>query len=1176
MMRSLLRFELSYHFRQVTFLIAAFLFFMMGMLAVQMNFGGTDIYKNSPYVAAVMTSLLSLNTLFPAIIFAGNVLIRDSSYKTEPLLFTTAITRPYYFFVRFAGFFTAVFLLLLLMVTGVMIGTVVFAAHQSGPFHLYYYIHPLVVFGLPNVLFVNSLLFSISLLTRNVKAIYVGGVLIYVLYLAGSVWGQSPLIAGSAAKTGLPSLSALLVDPFGLSTFFGVTRLWNTLQKNQQVFALSGGFLFNRLLWTGISCSLLLLTYKTFPFRQQQMQAKRLPVRQATPTSLLPYHPVDVHPYGNGYYRRAILSQFKLEVSALLKHIPFGVMLLLWAVLLWITLKDSATMGFYGMRFYPFTGIIVAQLLDIKFALLLIIFYVAEISGRERSANIQGLLYSTPVPDMIMWGAKCGALALLVFLLITVNIGTGIGLQLSNNYRQLELPLYGSLYYYSGLPLFLFAILALFIQTLAGSKYSGLLLNVMAAGLIVFSKRIGITHYLLRYASVPKLEHSYMNGFGHYATAFNWYMLYWGGLALLLALGSIALWNGGGRRGPLASFQSAWRQRGRVGNMLLLAGLLTWVTAGAYVYYQTNLIGKYQSPSDQEAWQVGYERAYAPLARISQPDITALKAKIDLYPSERRYTVKGSYQLKNNTDSAIRRIWVGIEPSVTKAQLWLPGATLQQADKLYEQYWYLLKTPLLPGQELSLQFQMDVVRNGFVAFNNEHSLVANGSYVELAKYLPFIGYNGRLQCEDAIVRKAAGLAEQVTDDYDTTYHLVDIDATVSTAGDQYVCMPGVLKRSWQQAGRRYFHYQTEAPINFAFALSSARYAIKREQYKGVSLSIFYQEGYAHNLESMMQGMKDALDYCSEQFMPYPFTTLSIAEIPQYRGTATAYPGMIFSAEQNNFLSDFRDSNKLDYAYATVLHEVSHQWWAHTLVPAGGPGYKMLTESLAKYTEAVVMERKVGPLRLRQYMQADNSLYMMTRGSYAHEPALVNTIDESFVCYQKGAMAFYAIKESIGEKQVNAALRQLVYAHVYPFKRAIPEDLVQALYQYADTTQRRLIDEQLRQVIVYDLAVKVLSCERVGSKYHLQVRVDIQKNRQLDAQPEQPLAINDIIPLAIFDQESEVWIRPAVPIYLERTYFHQASTMLTLVLDRAPAMVAIDPYAYIPDGNQQDNIAIVPR
>jgi ABC-2 type transport system permease protein len=79
-------------------------------------------------------------------------------------------------------------------------------------------------------------------------------------------------------------------------------------------------------------------------------------------------------------------------------------------------------------------------------------------------------------------------------------------------------------------------LLVVFIQTLIPNKYLGMMINLCVAGLISFSKSIGIEHYLLRYASVPRLEYSNLNGFGHYATAFNWYMMYWTAFALTLSL----------------------------------------------------------------------------------------------------------------------------------------------------------------------------------------------------------------------------------------------------------------------------------------------------------------------------------------------------------------------------------------------------------------------------------------------------------------------------------------------------------------------------------------------------------------------------------------------------------------------------------------------------------------
>ncbi len=46
---------------------------------------------------------------------------------------------------------------------------------------------------------------------------------------------------------------------------------------------------------------------------------------------------------------------------------------------------------------------------------------------------------------------------------------------------------------------------------------------------------LGIRHLLLRYATLPDLRYSALNGFGHHTEAVNWYMLYWTLLAVLFA-----------------------------------------------------------------------------------------------------------------------------------------------------------------------------------------------------------------------------------------------------------------------------------------------------------------------------------------------------------------------------------------------------------------------------------------------------------------------------------------------------------------------------------------------------------------------------------------------------------------------------------------------------------------
>jgi ABC-2 type transport system permease protein len=89
MLRSMLWFELKYHFSQITFKIAVLLFFILGIMSTTLNFGSEEVHKNAPYVVSTMVSLLALFSIFVSTLFCANVVLRDTTYKMESLLFTT-------------------------------------------------------------------------------------------------------------------------------------------------------------------------------------------------------------------------------------------------------------------------------------------------------------------------------------------------------------------------------------------------------------------------------------------------------------------------------------------------------------------------------------------------------------------------------------------------------------------------------------------------------------------------------------------------------------------------------------------------------------------------------------------------------------------------------------------------------------------------------------------------------------------------------------------------------------------------------------------------------------------------------------------------------------------------------------------------------------------------------
>ncbi len=1171
MIGSMIRFELRYHISQVSYKIAAFIFLCFGfILASKGGFGGPEVHRNGPYVIANIVALLSLFSIFSATLFTANVVLRDNIYKMDSVIFTTSISKFPYFFVRFFGLTTAVFSLLMLLLLGLFIGSFFVDADQLGPFNLVYFVHPLLVFGLPNVLFCTSLILCTALLTKNVRAIYATGVLLYILYMVASILGNSPLLATSALKVNDPGILPFLIDPFGLSSFFSETKPWTDVQRNQLLFPVKGLFLANRLLWLGFSSLIILVSYKFFNFRLQNQTSGKTKQKVSKAIKAVPFKHYQNAPAGFNYNWLSFKSQFKIELISLFKHIPFMVLLLLWIFLFSVELKDTFLNGPYRIKTYPTTGAIVEELRSIKFALILVLFYAAELIGREKTANIQGLVYSTPIKYNVLYLAKCLTLFVLILVLVTANIGIGIGLQLANGYTNLEIRTYLQLYYYSAFPLFLFVVLIVFIQNLTANKYVGMLLSMIVTFIFMFSSQLGFEHYLLRFAAMPDLQFYYFNGFGHYALAFNWYILYWSGLSLLLAILTIAMWQSRHQQTFFERLKSIPRTL-KKSKFILVISIIIWIGCGAFIYQQTNVIGKYKNKNARLEWRISYEKKYKKLANLPQPIIKAVKTQVDLYPSENKYIVKGSYRLRNQSKEPITKLWISFNNAVNHFEISIPNSKKQVKDEDFNQQFINLEKPLPVGAELMMNFSFEVFRNGFVDFDSENSVVKNGSYIELEKFVPHFGYNDGLEISDERSRKQAGLAPlKIDTNYqELNYNLIDFESTISTSIDQKVVTVGELQKTWKSNNRSYFNYKTEAPINFMFALSSAKYEHLKETYKGLTINLFYLKGQDYNVKSMLKAVKATMDYGNQHFASYPLKHFTLAEIPQYKGAATAYPGVVFNAERINYLSDYSDLNKVDQSFAITVHEVAHQWWANLLTPAYGQGDAMLTETLAKYTENIVLEKTYGKMYLGNYLKDDNQLYFVLKENDNKEIPLVKTYEQNHVHYQKGGLIMYAAKEALGENEVNGVLSELIAKHRYPNLKAKASDFVKALYRKAQPSKQPFINESFNDVVDYNLSVAVLSCKPISNgQFALEVKINAIRNKQ---GINKTLAPNMDVDVAIFNQLEGNWDRNTKPVFLRKYHINELVTRLTLIVNEKPKVVAVDPYGYLLDANQKDNL-----
>ena len=135
-----------------------------------------------------------------------------------------------------------------------------------------------VVIVVPTILFATALLFAIATITRSAIATYTASVFIYCFYLATAALTGSPLMAASSPGAGGGTAAALL-DPFGLSSFFEVTRYWTIAEKNHRFVALQGSLLINRLLWIAMAMAIFARACALAPKRWGCRRGKMLLIR---------------------------------------------------------------------------------------------------------------------------------------------------------------------------------------------------------------------------------------------------------------------------------------------------------------------------------------------------------------------------------------------------------------------------------------------------------------------------------------------------------------------------------------------------------------------------------------------------------------------------------------------------------------------------------------------------------------------------------------------------------------------------------------------------------------------------------------------------------------------------------------------------------------------------------
>ncbi|MES2320273.1 MAG: M1 family aminopeptidase [Pseudomonadota bacterium] len=1186
MWREFFKFDLDYQLRQPLLWVCALLMALLAFGAttsdaVQVGGAIGNINRNAPVVIAKLLGSFSLLSMFIVTIFIAGAVLRDSEIGMSDMLFATPMRKRDYLVGRFGAGLVACLFIFGLVAAGMMLGPLMpwVDTQKVGPFPGYAYLWSMAVIVLPNLLFIGALLMLLAATTRSMMMVYVGVIGFFVLWI----------VAGVFTRDVNNDWVAVLLDPFGVRALGRMTRYFSAAESNAGLPPLTGYLLANRVLWTGVAVALFSATLVLFK-PQRAGTGKRLFGKATLAPATAPAAGALVLPrieprIGAATGWQQCFHIFTFDALAVFKSVPFLVMLL-FAVMNLVG-GSFAMAQMYGTPVYPVTYLMLSLMSDsFNFMLVIILtFYAGELIFKERQAKIADVHDAMPVPNWAPLLAKSLALVGVILGFLVAGALTAIVLQLIKGGAPVEPALYVGGVLRGAVPFALMGMFAIALQVFTNNKFIGYALMIVLMISQVSMGMLRFDHNLYNFGGLPAAQYSDMNGYGHFLPGWSWFALYWSMFTLGLMILAQAFWVRGlsvERRARIALA----RQRLAGGRGLALAGCaLAFGATGVWIFHNTNTLNHYEAADVRMDKQARYEKLYRKYKDLPQPKITDIEAAVDIYPEQRRVAIKGSYILQNKTDKPLDTLRIQVDDRAVFTWPNMPAHQVVLNDKEVGFSILKLATPLAPGERLNLAFTVDVRRPGFSNSGKADSINLNGTFFNNGELFPHFGYQNGAELTDRNERRKRGLGEPVrmAKLEDTAARAntvfggeadwVNFETTVSTTADQIAMAPGYLKNSWVKDGRRYFHYKMDQKILNFFAYQSARYEVKKADWKGVPIEIYYDKKHAYNVDRMISSTQKSLDYYTTQFTPYQHKQVRILEFPNYASFAQSFANTIPYSEGIGFIADLRDKDDIDYVFFVTAHEMAHQWWGHQVAGANVQGSTMLVESLAEYSALMVMEKEYGRDKLRRFLRYELDRYLRDRGGeLIEEQPLYRVENQQYVHYRKGSLIFYRLRDEIGEAALNRALKRFLQDKGFqeaPYTTSA--ELLQYIRAEAPADKHALITDMFEKIVFYDNRVtEAKAVKRPDGQWDVTIKLHLAKLEADGKGKETARVYDEPVEIGVFARADGAKEKDERVLHIDKRLLSGADPVVTITVKEKPFDVGVDPYNKMIDRVAKDN------
>ncbi|HEV3222048.1 MAG TPA: hypothetical protein VGZ90_04180 [Puia sp.] len=1205
-------FEIQNRFRRPAvylYFLAAFIFtvgtFSTGSLPI-----GEKEHINAPYLIAMWCGGVTMLMMLISSSVMGQALYRDIEYQTKDYYLTYPITKAGYFWGRYFGSFFCMLTIASSIIIGAYIGTKLGPAmgwkdpKEYGPNHFIYYLHPFLTIALPNLFFTSSLFFGLVAVTRNVKVIYSGGILLFLGYFLSFFF---------LSNTNNEKV-IILADPFGLNAVRLLSNAANSFQKNNTLFPVNGDFLLNRLIWSGVGFVVIIFTYFRFSFERffSGKRDKAAIDDDVSKVRRIIFKNVKADFTGD-YNRRTLWQLSKLELSNIARDNYFWIILssgmIFLAFVFWLGNRE------YGIPDFPRTVMLFEIFNDVFtfFIFFIIIFYTGETLHRDRVTRYSFINDSLPPPNWVLNGSKLIPLLILGVFLTFTPVLVALPIQIIKGFYHFNFPIYFVNIFIIVLPRFLEMVMFSYvIHVVINNKFVAHGIGVSIWVLMFFLRVTGTFNYnMLLYSYTPWYGISDMDGLGHMTSPVMWFNVYWllcGGLLIIIS----ALFY---YRGITSSFKERLqllRERfDRRTRVFAAVFLILFLATGSFVYYNVSYLNDFLLKTENEDRAILYEKTLKHYDKLPLPKVTGIKMFVDLYPDKQQAFIKTLVTLRNKTNQPIEEMLLDADGladySIKEGGILVPyTCPLLYPRGMFNWFrpkfdtadfrLYKLQKPLVSGDSLMLEINSSFYQRGFSNGLFSANILRNGTF--FGSGLPGLGYDDDDEINSPYVRKKNGLPPKENEDIaqndpvgmstlkaGKAADLMNYDVTISTSGDQTAISQGDLQEQWEKDGRNYFHYTRYQPgLYNPTGIISARYAAKKDSVQldhKVNINILFEPEHNANIDRFMKAYKDGLPYYSSVYGNFPFNNINLIETPLYGPWETSMTTLATYMEPNSWNADFTNPSQYDYLYFNATRQLAQQWWRFQVAPNNTEGSLVIPEGLSTYDAIVMAEKRYGKDNIKSILQDQIWIYLLVRPRLENKEHPLIKANEWFEWGGKAGFVLYGLRDLIGEDSLNAALRE--FRNAYAFKTDPPFAGSNNLYEYLkkhvpDSLQYYLSDTW-QKITLYDNKVVEAKAEPAGNKeeYNVTIKVDVgkvwidDKGNDIVAK-----AMNDYMDIGIFAAETKnkEGRSQTNPLYLHKYKFTAGQHVLHITVKGKPAYVGIDPYNKLIDRLSADNMKVL--